>query len=202
VLLEKDRELAFRRENLGDASVINMDALDFPWERLRALGLWKLAGNLPYNIASPVIWDIVSRCDGWERAVFMFQKEVAERIVSPAGSGKYGALSVWIQSFADPVYEFAVKPGSFYPPPKVDSAVVSFVPLPASAAPRRPLALKRLLTVCFGQRRKQIGGIFRKNNMDLLFPYLEKLGIADSARPEEIRPEQFKILAESLSTGA
>ena len=199
ILLEKDRELVAAHKNWPDSKILNADALAFSWEKLGAIGRWKLAGNLPYNIASPLVWEIVSRCDAYDLGVFMFQKEVAERIVSPPGSGKYGALSVWLQSWAKPNYEFAIKPGSFFPPPKVDSAVVSFRPLPSEEKPRSPRALKYLLDACFQQRRKQISGIFKRSGLASLIPYLEKFEVAETARPEELSSAKFNLFADALS---
>lgn len=199
VLLEKDRDLVAEHKKWPNSNILNADALTFPWEKLGTLGRWKLAGNLPYNIASPLVWEIVSRCDAYDLGVFMFQKEVAERIVSPPGSGKYGALSVWIQSWATPFYEFGIKRGSFVPAPKVDSAVVSFRPLAADEKPRSPRALKYLLDACFQQRRKQISGIFKRKGLASLIPYLEKIGVATASRPEELSPAIFNLIASALS---
>ena len=70
------------------------------------------------------------------RAVFMVQKEVAERLYAKPGTKDYGALSVWIQSYVRVEWGFVVGPGAFNPPPKVDSAVVTFIPLPSGTASR------------------------------------------------------------------
>lgn len=186
-LIEKDRHWA--SQHSGATRVLTMDALDFDWQTLA--GRWKLAGNLPYNIASPLIWNIVSSCSSYDLAVFMVQKEVGVRICANPGSRLYGALSVWVQCHAQVRLEFTVKPGSFKPPPKVDSAVVSFQPL--ASLPGQPEALNQILQICFQARRKQLGGIFRK------FPALEAalaaLGIDPRLRPEDLARQDFLALA-------
>ena len=86
--------------------VLNADALAFPWESLE--GPWKIISNLPYNVGSPLMWDIVSRTPDLTRAVFMVQKEVAERLYAKPGTKDYGALSVWIQSYVRVEWGFVV----------------------------------------------------------------------------------------------
>ena len=207
VLLEKDSHWAGERlregrRQGGNISVILTDALTMTWERLVAP--WKIIGNLPYNIASPLMWDIFSRSPGLTRAVFMIQKEVGQRITAMSGSSHYGALSVWVQSFMRARLEFVVPPQVFRPRPKVDSAVLSFEPLREAAFSSGgtgaggfvPDALGRTLKMCFQMRRKQLGTILRANGCDA--SRLEPLGIAPEARPETLTPEDFHRLSCAL----
>ncbi|MCQ2445115.1 MAG: 16S rRNA (adenine(1518)-N(6)/adenine(1519)-N(6))-dimethyltransferase RsmA, partial [Mailhella sp.] len=161
ILLEKDDHYAAEHaaRPLPGLEVIPGDALAYPWEALE--GPWKIIGNLPYNVASPLMWDIVLRVPSLARGVFMIQKEVADRILASPGTKDYGALTVWIRSFASPRRGFVVGPGAFSPPPKVDSAVVVFDPIDRAARPERPDLLARLVKLCFSQRRKQLQGILR-----------------------------------------
>lgn len=199
VLVEKDRHWARERAEQGGnaVSVLLADALLMPWERFREP--WKLIGNLPYNVASPLMWEIFSRASGLERAVFMIQKEVGQRIAAQPGTSAYGALSVWIQSFMRPKMEFIVPPHVFRPQPKVDSAVLSFVPLtPAGAGGERhfefePKALAATLKHCFQMRRKQLGSIVR--SLGGKPERLEEAGVDPRVRPEELAPEVFHKLA-------
>ena len=174
------------------------DALRFDWRRISPERPWKVIGNLPYNVASPLIWDIVSRAEGLKRAVFMVQKEVGQRLAAAPGNGHYGALSVWVQSYARPRLEFVVGPGAFSPPPKVDSAVLSFEPLPPEARPAHPKALARLLRICFQQRRKQLGGIFRRAGLPQMERALDQAGLAPSLRPEALSTDDFQRLSSFL----
>lgn len=198
-LVEKDHHWAAERQAAfeqiaapGPRQVILADALTMPWQKFTAP--WKIVGNLPYNVASPLIWDILSLAPGLVRAVFMVQKEVGQRLAALPGTSAYGALSAWVQSFAAPRLEFVVPPQVFRPAPKVHSAVLSFVPLSVQERPTDAAALSSLLKLCFQKRRKQLGGILREQpgwQPELL----EKIGVKQSARPEELSPRQFQALA-------
>lgn len=199
LLIEKDDHWAKERRdtNVADGTqpeVLCADALTVAWEEFPAP--WKCIGNLPYNVASPLMWEIFSRSRGLRRAVFMIQKEVGQRITAQAGSGAYGALSVWVQTFMRPRIEFIVPPQVFIPRPKVDSAVLSFVPRDDAPAPEDHPALAAMLHRCFQQRRKQLGTILKNTGLaeDALPP---GSGITFTLRPERLTPEQFLILAKA-----
>jgi 16S rRNA (adenine1518-N6/adenine1519-N6)-dimethyltransferase len=193
VLMEKDAYWARERmaKGRGRLSVILADALAFPWERFSEP--WKFLGNLPYNVASPLIWELVGRSSGLTGAVFMVQKEVGLRLTAGPGKAAYGALSVWVQSFTAPSLEFFVPPQVFFPRPGVDSAVLSFSPRPGGQNPFSPAALARALHVCFQKRRKQIGTILRAAGGEARL--LEELGIDPRLRPEALPVESFHRLA-------
>ncbi len=198
LLIEKDDSYAAAHAAIAlpGMEVISADAMLFPWESLE--GAWKIVGNLPYNVASPLMWDIVLRVPKLERGVFMIQKEVSERILAAPGSKAYGALSVWIQSFAAPCKGFTVPPSCFAPPPKVDSAVLTLLP-PQSPRPARPEYLARLLKICFGQRRKQLQTILRGTfGTEASMRALEECGISPQLRPEALPPGLFHSLADHL----
>ena len=196
LLLEKDAYWAVQRQRLAAAATqaVLMDALHLDWRRIGPQCPWKITGNLPYNIASPLIWDSLSRAPCWQRAVFMVQKEVGQRLAAMPGTRHYGALSVWVQSFSRPHIEFLVGPDAFSPPPKVDSAVLSFAPLSAEQRPSYPDRLGRLLRICFQQRRKQIGGIFRRSTIPGLAEALRRSGMDATLRPEAISVAEFQRL--------
>lgn len=196
VLLEKDQHwVAERQRRAGPRTqAVLMDALTMDWTRITPNEPWKIISNLPYNIGSPLIWDIFSRATGLTRAVFMIQKEVGDRLVASPDSKDYGGLSVWVQSFVRPQWGFVVGPRSFVPPPKVDSAVLVFTPLPLEKWPAQPQALSALIKMCFQNRRKQLGSIFRRNGRTDLIESLEKLGISTEKRPENLSPEDFQAI--------
>ena len=202
LLLEKDDHYAAEHaaRPLPGLEVVAGDALAYPWESLE--GPWKIAGNLPYNVASPLMWDIVFRTPNLARAVFMVQKEVGDRLTAKPGTKDYGALSVWVQSFVTARKGFVIGPSAFSPPPKVDSAVVVFEPLPEEKKSRRPEAISRLIKICFQQRRKQLQGILRHALPDRFSPeMLDALGIEPAGRPETLSVEQFQKLADALFSG-
>lgn len=203
LLLEKDRHWAAERQRLAapHTQAVLMDALRFDWRRLSPGASWKVVGNLPYNVASPLIWDIVSQ-SGAERCVFMVQKEVGLRLAAAPGSRQYGALSVWVQAHSRPRLEFSLGPGAFSPPPKVDSAVVSFMPVAPAARPRHPALLERLLRICFQQRRKQLGGIFARAGLGWLAARLPELGLSPQLRPEALPVEAFLRLSELMAAAS
>jgi len=199
LLLEKDDVFAAQHcsHPMPGLTIVHGDALFFPWASLD--GPWKIVGNLPYNIASPLMWDIVSQVPQLQRAVFMIQKEVADRILASPGSRAYGALTVWLNSFTRAVRGFNLGPGSFSPPPKVDSSVIVLEPLPVEALPTHPTALAALIKICFQQRRKQLQGILRKAFPEQFSPdILTGLNISPQARPETLDQKEFQQLALAL----
>jgi 16S rRNA (adenine1518-N6/adenine1519-N6)-dimethyltransferase len=199
--LEKDRELAARlpREHPG-AHPAMVDALRLDWSRLDALEGVKLVGNLPYNIASPLLWDICCGASRFVVGVFMVQHEVALRLCAAPGGRQFGALTAWTSSFARFEYCFKVSPGVFRPRPKVDSAVVAVTPLPAGERPADPAGLSVLLKRLFSLRRKQLAGILKPCWDDALAEACAGLGIDGRVRPETLSPQQFQGLAKLLKT--
>ena len=199
--LEKDRELAARlpREHPGAHPAL-VDALRLDWSRLDALGGVKLVGNLPYNIASPLLWDICAQASGFAVGVFMVQHEVALRLCAAPGGKQYGALTAWTSSFARFDYGFKVPPGVFRPQPKVDSAVVAVTPRPAEERPGDPAGLAALLQRLFSMRRKQLAGILKPWWDDALAEACAGCGIEGRVRPETLTPGQFQQLAKLLKT--
>ena len=125
-----------------------------------------IVGNLPYYITSPIL-EKVSRVD-YPRAVFLMQKEVAERLVAAPGTRDYGYLTVQTAVFARARLLFEVKPAAFHPPPKVDSAVVLLEKRPPAVAD--PDAFLRFAGECFRQKRKTLRnnlvGVYGKETVD------------------------------------
>lgn len=202
-LIEKDDAFAQKHKeyavqnNLSHIRVFHMDALAFPWSTLE--GEWKIMGNLPYNVASPMMWDIVSQVPQLKKAVFMIQKEVAERIRAKEGSKTYGALSAWIQSFCKVEKGFVIRPGAFTPPPKVDSEIIVFKPLPKEKIPANPENLAKVIKASFSQRRKQLHGILQKTFPDQYRETIwNELKIQKEIRAEMLSPTDFQRLAEKL----
>ncbi len=170
------------------------DALTVRWERLAPAGGWKIIGNLPYNVASPLMWELFSRCAGMSRAVFMVQKEVGQRLAARPGGSDYGGLTVWVQSFVSVRMAFTVGPGAFIPRPKVDSAVLVFEPL-AERGEFSSRALAALVHLCFQKRRKQLGNTLKSLLNDKMVAYLESEGLNLASRPENLAPKHFQTLS-------
>ncbi|MDD4730496.1 MAG: 16S rRNA (adenine(1518)-N(6)/adenine(1519)-N(6))-dimethyltransferase RsmA [Desulfovibrio sp.] len=196
--IEKDNALADRLQELyPQAQVRSEDALAFPWQTLNDSAL-RIAGNLPYNVGSRLIWDIVSRTARYERAVFMVQYEVALRLTADAGDKAYGSLGAWVRNFARTRLLFKVPPTVFRPRPKVFSAVVEFLPLPAELCPVDPEALAWTIRFCFQKRRKQLGNILKSQWNESINKWLSQQGLSGKSRPEVLTPRQFQMLSERI----
>jgi 16S rRNA (adenine1518-N6/adenine1519-N6)-dimethyltransferase len=199
VAVEKDRELAWRlRVDLPEVGMVYADALRLAWEGVSRLPGVRIVGNLPYNIASPLMWELVARVQGWERMVFLVQKEVGARLVASPRTSSYGALGVWVQSWCRPELVRIVPPHVFRPRPKVDSAVVRF--WPRHGRPQAAVSLSRLLHVTFQKRRKQLGTILRPWWGHRLDAWCAAHEVGRTVRPEELSPEQFGSLAEVMAS--
>jgi 16S rRNA (adenine1518-N6/adenine1519-N6)-dimethyltransferase len=186
VTVEVDGRLAeyLRKRFAGAKSleVIEADALQVD------LGQWGrtvLAGNLPYYAASAVLERVMSLEPAMRWAVFLVQKEVAERVVATPGSRAYGYLSVAMQMRADAEVLFEVKPSAFHPPPKVDSAAVRCVPRDRAGELGiiDRAGFLRFVGLCFRQKRKTL-----RNNL------AGEYGAAVDVWPEaRLRAEQVSV---------
>ena len=199
--IELDRDLigplGENARGIGDLNVISADVLTVDFTALAAGASLRLVGNLPYNISTPILFHCLGHAAVIRDMHFMLQKEVVERMAAAPGSKTYGRLSVMLQlrSSVEPLLR--VPPGAFRPPPKVDSAVVRLVPLPASALPHVDASLlERVVRAAFGQRRKTLAnalsGIAAVADIDAA-------GIDPRARAEQLAPPAYVALTQRLS---
>jgi 16S rRNA (adenine1518-N6/adenine1519-N6)-dimethyltransferase len=184
----------------GRLEIVAADALAFdPREQLNGAPA-RIVANLPYNIATPLLISWVS-AEPWppwfDRAVLMFQREVAERIVAAPGSKIYGRLSILIQWRCEARILFDVNPSAFVPPPKVTSSVLRIVPKPAPAPCDRRL-LEMVTQAAFGQRRKMLRQSLRSLDSDTT-ALLDAAGLDPTARAEDISVESYVALAQALA---
>lgn len=194
-VVEIDRDLIARLKDRYPPERLTIhegDALAFDFGALKGEGKLKIVGNLPYNISSPLLFHLVRYATQVYDMHFMLQKEVVDRMVAEPGSGDFGRLSVMLQFHYHMERLFIVPPGSFNPPPKVDSAIVRMIPRPAAAEPPR---FAELVATAFSQRRKML-----RNTLKGLVAegQLEALGIAPTARAEDLAVEDYVRLAQSL----
>jgi 16S rRNA (adenine1518-N6/adenine1519-N6)-dimethyltransferase len=154
-----------------------------------------VVGNLPYYITSPVVERTLAMGKYLERAVFLIQKEVAERITAEPGSRDYGFLTVATQLAAETKLLFKVPPGAFSPPPKVDSAVIRLTPRRREGETPDPTPLLAFVGLCFRQKRKTL-----RNNLANIFgkEIIEALPEA-GMRAEQLTIDQFRDLYRRLT---
>ena len=153
-----------------------------------------VAGNIPYYITSPIVERVLSLRSLVQRAVFLVQKEVADRIVSGPGARDYGYLSVTTQFYAQAELLFTVPPGAFRPPPKVDSAVVRLTPR-ASLAVDAPERFLKFAGLCFRQKRKTL-----RNNLLGAYPDERLRALPEAGkRAEQLSVDELQQLFEILN---
>jgi 16S rRNA (adenine1518-N6/adenine1519-N6)-dimethyltransferase len=170
------------------------DVLKFDFTTLPPVeGGWKVVGNLPYNISTPLIMRLLAYTTTFRRLVLMLQREVAERMAAPAGSRNYGRLSVMVQRRCSvrPILELG--PDSFWPPPKVDSSVVELVPHGQALDESFEQHLADTVRQAFSARRKTIANALRGHIPASVFA---RAGIDPSARAEQLSVADFVHLAE------
>ena len=159
--VEIDRDLAARLapELPRNVRLVAGDFLDFDVRPLVTGGPLRVAGNLPYNVSSPILFKLLTAWRAHGRiadATLMLQREVADRLTATPGTGDYGVLAILIQRHADVDRLLELPPGAFRPPPKVRSAVVRLRFRPARASVRDEAVFERLVRTLFMQRRKTV----------------------------------------------
>ena len=204
IAIELDRALIpiLRDRYASNARVMILegDVLTFDLGEV-AQGPYRLAGNVPYYITTPILFHAL-RAPRPERAVFLVQREVAERMAAAPDTDAYGALSVNLQALATAEVVSVVKPAAFEPAPKVDSAIVRVVPRAAPLVTAEEEAgFARFVQGCFAQRRKQLGRTLRtvaSLGADEARELLTGLGVDPTARGETLAPERFVALYRAL----
>lgn len=188
--IEIDRDLAaqLRHRYAGQDhfTLMEGDALRFHYRELAAGVPLQVVGNLPYNLSTPLLFALLEQRQVIADMVFMLQKEVVQRLAAAPGTKAYGRLSVMVQYECDVEMLFEVPPGAFFPPPKVDSAVVRLVP----KRHQQPMAVDlrhfaQLVNQCFQQRRKTL--------RNCLKPMLESIRIETLDAPLEARPDTLSV---------
>ena len=201
IAVEYDRALAARlRERYAReprVRVVEADVLASPLAAVAGTNDFLLAGNVPYYITTPILFHAL-KPPRPRRAVFLVQKEVADRLAAAPGARSYGALSVNVQAVANVVRLFRVPAGAFHPPPRVESAVVRIEPrTDPVVTPDEEERFRTFVQGAFGFRRKQMRRVLR-SLLDLTADEAEAVlavpGIDPDARPETLSPEDFAAL--------
>ncbi|MDK2778846.1 MAG: 16S rRNA (adenine(1518)-N(6)/adenine(1519)-N(6))-dimethyltransferase RsmA [Pseudomonadota bacterium] len=183
--------------NYPDFHIHEGDALKFDFSTLLQPGQQlRIVGNLPYNISTPLIFHFLAHHSIVRDMHFMLQKEVVERLASAPGTSDYGRLGIMAQYYCKVEPLFIVGPGSFSPPPKVDSAIVRLSPYDELPCPAKDVkTLERVVREAFSMRRKTL-----RNTLKNLISaeQLEALGIDTSLRPERLTLQQYVCIADAV----
>lgn len=187
----------------GDVMKLDLAALlqtHFPGMRVA------VCANLPYYITSPVLMRLLEQRLPIEQITVMVQKEAAERLIAAPGTRMAGAITYAVHYYAQPQMLFAVQPGSFYPPPKVTSAVIRL--RPHAEPPVRPhseAAMFCTIRAAFGRRRKTAANAVSAGlgiPKELVLAALEAAQIPAAARPEQLTLHDYAAFSDALGDSA
>ena len=189
IALEIDpRWVEFLKRRFGEkVEVLQEDAVNFNFSSLG--GHYTYMGNLPYNVATAILRNLLTHRKTVKKGIFMLQKEVATRLTSKRGKN-YGYFPALFSHFFRVKPLFDVPPSAFYPPPKVTSTVVELLPTGFDLPENELLSFERFLKVAFSHRRKKL-----KSNLP---PPLPAVGELLDRRAEELPPEELLELYERL----
>jgi 16S rRNA (adenine1518-N6/adenine1519-N6)-dimethyltransferase len=167
-----------------NVTVVEADAMKLDWSSLlRGADRWTLVANLPYNVATPLVCDLLDDVPAITRMLVMVQREVAERLCAPPRSEAYGAVSVKVAYWASARIAGLVPAGVFRPRPSVESALAEIVRRDAPAVDVEPAPLFHLVRSAFAHRRKML----RRSLAGIVEPEtFERAGIDAQRRPEEL----------------
>lgn len=206
VELDPGMVAALRPKLPGNVDLIQSDFLDFDLSRVAVDGPFRVAGNLPYNVSSPILFRLVEtyrQLRGPLDATLMLQLEVAERLEAPEGSRNYGVLAILIQLHADVRRLLTLPPGAFRPVPAVRSAVVRLTFRPP-AVPVLDIAMfEGMVRSIFTQRRKTLANAMRtfaEARGRLAAEVIATAGIDGRRRPETLHLAELARLAEVLAS--
>ena len=196
------RLVAALREVVGDSArvrVAAVDAMAADWPALVGDGRWKMASNLPYNVAVPVVADLLERAPSVDPMLVMVQREVGERLAAEPGGEQFGAVSLRVAYRAEASVVRRIPPSVFWPEPRVESVLVRLVrrPPPVDTSPEE---LFRLIDEGFAQRRKTMANALVRLGVERhsATAALRAAGLDPRVRAEALGLEELARLAEAL----
>ena len=201
--VEVDRDLAteLAARLPANAEVVTEDFLEFDPAPLVAAGPLRVAGNLPYNISSPILFKLITNADRLTDATLMLQREVADRLAARPGTKDYGVLTIFVTAQADVDRVLTLPPGAFRPAPKVHSAVVRLRFKPHVVPAEFRDVFRRMVRSMFTQRRKTLNNALRTfaDSIGQSAPAaLELAGIDARRRPETLSLGDLVALSAAL----
>lgn len=211
IAIERDRDMVGVLEaELGDLDNVHIEPANALTYDLAAAARWAgapiaVCGNLPYNIASPILFRILDAREHVSRAVIMLQREMADRILATPSTKSYGAMTVLVAAYARASRVINVRASGFVPPPRVDSAVVR-LDFAAGGVPRVPVGeparFADVVHAAFSMRRKTLRNALRSRYGDQAVDRaLAAAEIEGGVRGETLVAADFARLAAELATG-
>jgi 16S rRNA (adenine1518-N6/adenine1519-N6)-dimethyltransferase len=205
VAVERDRDMvnALEQQKLEGLTVVAANAADVEFQKLAGMSDLVVAGNLPYHLSSPILFEVLEQAKDVRRAVFTLQREVVDRLAASPGGREYGLLTVLL-GLRFEVSKVADLPAHlFHPPPKVDSAVVR---LERRAMPRAEVTseerFKRVVKAAFAHRRKTLLNSLKSDSTlasaEGYQQALLAIGLDGRRRAETLSVEEFAALERSL----
>lgn len=197
IFIEVDKDCCNYLENIFpdiEGKIINIDFLKYNLNSLEHP--IAVIGNFPYNISSQILFRIINNLESISEMVGMFQYEVAERIYSAHGSKKYGILSVLIQAYFEVEIKMKLKPDSFFPSPKINSAIIHLKKISNDIECDKQLFIK-VVKVSFNQRRKTLRNSLKSFKIDDNI----KEDLIFEKRAEELSVKDFIYLTNLISNG-
>jgi 16S rRNA (adenine1518-N6/adenine1519-N6)-dimethyltransferase len=205
VAVERDRDLVkvLEAEDLPGVQVVAGNAADVRFAELAGVPEVAVAGNLPYHLSSPILFEVLDQRASVTRAVFTLQEEVADRISAAPGTRESGVLTVLLQHHFEVEKLFRVPSHRFHPPPKVDSAVVRLRRLPRPRAEvRSGDRFRRVVKAAFAQRRKTLFNSMRSDaglaTPEQLTAALAQAGIDPTRRGETLTIDELAAIERAL----
>ena len=201
MLIEKDTKLLdlLKNQYTENITFINEDVLKIN-ENFLSKEKLVVFGNLPYNISTEILIKWILNLDKkvwFEKLILMFQKEVADRIISKFNTSTYGRLSIMCNWRLNVKKIIDIKPNSFKPRPRVDSSLLIFTPKEKFLKLNSPKTIEKITRIFFNQKRKKIKKSFNLlfNNADIV---AEKLQIDLNLRPQNLNYEDYYLIAKEF----
>lgn len=205
VAVERDRDLVkvLEKESIPGVQLVAANAADVKFAELAGVPEVAVAGNLPYQLSSPILFEVLDQRASVTRAVFTLQEEVVDRISAQPGTRESGVLTVLLQHHFEVEKLFQIPSNLFHPPPKVGSAVIRLRRLPHPRAEvRSEERFRRVVKAAFAQRRKTLLNSMRSDaglaTPEQLSAALAQAGIDPTRRGETLTIEELAAIERAL----
>jgi 16S rRNA (adenine1518-N6/adenine1519-N6)-dimethyltransferase len=184
---------------LANVRIVAVNAVEADWDALVGEGAWRMASNLPYNVAVPVVLDLLSEAPQVDPMLVMVQREVGERLAATPGQDAFGAVSLRVAYRAEARSLRRVRASVFWPEPGVESVLVRLVRRPPPVTTPEK-SLFRLVDAGFAQRRKTMANALVRlgYRRDAAAAAIQHAGLERRVRAEELGLKDFARLVEAL----